>query len=250
MPAHRLAWIVLLSSTLLPSTAPAGETAGATQTASALESSVADALDRERDLRRLEVAVMGSEATLRGPVPHLFAKNQAIELALGVEGIQTVVSEIELPEREEDEDLAEVLGREIQRYPFYNIWDYLDAYVNQGVVTLRGSVTPERDKKTELYERIAKIEGVQDYNDDGLEVQSPSSADARLREAIARNLFRSDHFFRFRTMTNPPFHILVNRSVVTLLGYVQTQIEYNEMQRIVSSTQGVLRVDNQIQVLN
>ena len=50
-------------------------------------------------------------------------------------------------------------------------------------------------------------------------------------------------------MTNPPFHIIVNNSVVTLVGYVQSRIEYIEMQRIVAQTQGVLRVDNQLQTI-
>jgi osmotically-inducible protein OsmY len=109
-------------------------------------------------------------------------------------------------------------------------------------------VTPERDKAGELFERIAKVRGVQDVQMNVTPL-SPSRSDDRLRSAIARRLFSSDHFQRFASMTNPPFHIIVNNSVVTLVGYVQSQIEFIEMQRIVAQTQGVLRVDNQIQTL-
>jgi osmotically-inducible protein OsmY len=159
-----------------------------------------------------------------------------------------VASEITVPVEEDLERLVEEVSRAIQRYPHYRIWDYLDGRINNGVVTIVGRVTPERDKAGELFERIAKVRGVQDVQMNVTPL-SPSRSDDRLRSAIARRLFSSDHFQRFASMTNPPFHIIVNNSVVTLVGYVQSQIEFIEMQRIVAQTQGVLRVDNQIQTL-
>ena len=48
-------------------------------------------------------------------------------------------------------------------------------------------------------------------------------------------------------MSNPPFHIVVDNSVVTLVGYVQSAIEFHEIQRIVAQTQGIIRVENQLQ---
>ena len=52
-----------------------------------------------------------------------------------------------------------------------------------------------------------------------------------------------------RLRTSPPFQIVVHNSIVTLVGYVQTQAELIEMQRVVAQTQGVLRVENQLQTL-
>ncbi len=226
----------------------AGHTAGeAIQTTAQLEREVAEALDDERDLRRLEVSILGSEATVSGHVPHLFAKNLAIELALAVDGVDTVFSDIELPEPESDEDISEQVVRVVSRYSHYTIWDNIDGRVNQGVVTLFGSVTPDRDKKGDLYEDITKIEGVQEYIDN-IEVQSPSSEDQRLRGIIRGSLARSDNFERLVGMRNPPFRIVVDRGVVTLVGYAQSQIDYREMERIVVQIQGVLRVNNQLVV--
>ena len=48
-------------------------------------------------------------------------------------------------------------------------------------------------------------------------------------------------------MRNPPFHIIVNNSIATLVGYVQGDIERLELQRIVAQTPGVLRVENRLQ---
>lgn len=220
---------------------------GAEQQTQQIQQEVERAL-RGDDNDRITVSVAGSEVTLSGRVPHLLAKNEAIEKTLEIDGVETVASELELPVEEEDSDVAEDVVRAINRYSQYTIWDYIDGGVNNGVVTLYGSVTPVRDKKRELYEAIAKIRGVQDYIDQ-IEVQSSSLADQRLRDSIGRALTSSQHFERTVRMPNPPYHIVVNRSSVTMIGYVQTQIEYREMERIIRQTQGVLNVDNRLETL-
>ena len=203
---------------------------------------------RGGDFQQIDVSLSESEVTLSGTVPHLFAKNEAIREALEVDGVETVASELQLPVEEEDADVAQEVGKAIGRYAHFTIWDYVEGRVNGGVVTLRGSVTPLRDKKRELYETIAKIRGVQDYVD-RIEIQSTSIGDERLRQTIGRNLASNLHFERTVNMRNPPYHIVVDLSSVTLRGYVQTQIEYREMERIIRQTLGVLNVDNQLQTL-
>lgn len=202
---------------------------------------------RGGDFERIEVSVAGSEVTLSGTVPHLFAKNEAIQRALEVAGVETVASELQLPIEEEDADVAAEVIKAINRYAHFTIWDDIDGRIDQGVVTLHGSVTPNRDKKGELYETIAKIRGVQDYIDE-IEVQSTSSGDQRLRRVIGRSLASSQHFERTIRMRHPPYHIVVNRSSVTMRGFVQSEIEYREMERIIRQTNGILNVDNQLQI--
>ncbi len=220
----------------------------ARQTAQQLEREVRESLRGKGDLRRIEVSVDGAEATLSGRVPTFWAKDQAIKRALDVDGIETVVSELEIPAVEDDSDIAQDVAKAVQRYPHYTIWDHITGRVNGGNVSLGGRVTPDRDKAKEIFERVAKVKGVQDVQND-IVTLPPSQGDRNLRNAIARGVFRSTHFERFRTMSNPPFHIIVHNSVVTLVGYVQGQIELMEMQRIVAHTQGVLRVENQLEKL-
>ena len=150
---------------------------------------------------------------------------------------------------EEDQRIADEVGKAIDRYPFYTIWDEIAGRVDNGIVTLSGRVTPGRDKARELSERIAKVPGVQGVEMD-IRMLSPSSGDARIRHIIARRLVSNSHFERFRTMRNPPFHIIVDNSIVTLIGYVQSGIERIELQRVVAQTPGVLRVENQLQALS
>ena len=218
----------------------------ARQAAQQLEREVHESLRGEGDLRRIEVSVQGSEATLSGRVPTFWAKDQAIKRALDVDGIETVVSELEIPAVEDDSDLAEDVARAVQRYAYYTIWDHITGRVDGGRVSLGGRVTPERAKADEIFERVAKVKGVQDVQSDIMTLP-PSQSDGNIRRAIARRVFSSIHFERFATMRNPPFHIIVHNSIITLVGYVQGQIELLELQRIVALTQGVLRVENQLE---
>ena len=220
----------------------------ASQAAPKLRQDVEQSLRDDGDLRRIAVSIAGDEVTLGGSVPHLLAKNRAIQRALDVDGVETVVSELILPEQEDDSELAERVGQVISRYSFFTIWDYIDGRVEGGVVRLFGSVTPDRDKKGDLYEAIAEIRGVQDYVDK-IEIQSTSITDEQLRMTIGRRLASSTHFERTARMRTPPFHIIVNHSIVTLVGFVQSEIEYREMEQLIRFTRGVLRVDNQLQVV-
>ncbi len=218
----------------------------AAQTATPLERAVREELRGERDLRRIEVTADGGEVTLTGELDTFWSKSEAIRRALDVDGVDTVVSEIEIPPAESDEKLVEEVVKAMQRYPHYTMFDYLDGRINEGTVTLMGIVTPERDKAGELFERVAKIKGVQDVQNQ-IQTLTPSTGDNRLRRAIARQIFSSTHFERFAIQAVPPFHIIIQNSVVTLVGYVQGEIEYREMERIARQTQGVLRVVNQLQ---
>ena len=216
------------------------------QTSTVIEREVREELRRDRDLRRLDVTVVEGEVTLRGELQTFWSKSEAIRRTLTVDGVELVVSEMEIPPAESDQKLADEVGKAVQRYPYYTVFDYLDGRINAGVVTLIGKVTAERDKVSEIFERVAKIRGVQDVQNQ-IETITPSSTDDNLRRAIARVVFGSSHFQQFSSRSNPPFHIIVERSVVTLLGYVQSEIERREMEQMARQTTGVLRVVNLLQ---
>lgn len=226
-----------------------GPSAGpGSQSSEQLKQAVERRLQDDRALRGLEVSVARNDVTLTGSVRSLWEKNEAQRRALDVRGVGNVVSAIDVLVGE-DQRIADEVGRAIDRYPFHTIWDEIGGRVDNGVVTLSGRVTPGRDKARELYERIARVPGVQGVDMD-IRVLSPSSGDARIRHLIARRLVTNSHFERFRTMRNPPFHIIVNNSIVRLIGYVQSPIERMELQRLAAQTPGVLRVENQLQALS
>ena len=205
-----------------------------------LQQAVVAELREDRSLRRLTVSVEGDQVTLTGEVRTFWEKNEALRRTFDVDGVGTVVSEIDVPVADDENDLAQDVVDAIQKYAHYRMWDYLEGGLENGIVALYGQVTPERNKARELFERIAKIRGVQDIQMN-IESLPPNQQDNSLRNTIAQRLFQSG--------INTPFHIIVRNSVVTLVGYVQGGIERIEMERIVGQTQGVLRTDNQLQTL-
>ena len=213
---------------------------------SAVQADVQEVFRGDSDLRTIEVSVNGTEVTLGGRVPIFWVKAQAIKKALAVAGVESVVSELDISAREDDRELAQEVGRAVSRYPHYTLWDYVDGAVNQGVVTLIGSVTPDRDKAGELFERVAKIRGVQDVRS-SVETQPASSFDADIRSAIGSKLFNSLDFKEYSTRSNPPFHIIVDHSVVRLVGEVRSAVERRRLEQLVGQVQGVLRVVNDLQ---
>ncbi len=238
--AHALLIVCAVGVSIIPGTA---------QTSTRIEREVRESLHGERDLRGLGVTATGNEVVLTGVVETFWAKSEAIRRVLEVDGVETVVSEIEIPPAESDEALATDVARAVQRYPYYTLFDLLDGNINEGVVTLTGKVTPGRDKVNELFERVAKIPGVQDIQNQIARL-TPSSEDDNLRRAIARQLFRTAGFERFSSQQNPPFRIIVDKGVVTLVGYVQSDIERIQIEQIARQTRGVLRVENLLQTMS
>ena len=218
------------------------------QSSGALARAVEAALHEERGLRRLEVEVSGAEVTLAGDVDTFWLKHAALQRTLDVPGVGTVVSEIAVPAAESDQRLAEEVGRVVREYPDITVWDFVGAVVDRGVVTLSGWVTPDLDKAGEIFERVAKLRGVQDIRG-GIQPLPASIQDARLRQAIGRRVFGSPSFMRFARMRPPPFRILVGNSTVTLAGYVGNDVERRELELLVAEIPGVVRVSNQLLTL-
>ena len=235
---------MLLLSTLF--VAAAGTELRAEQAAEQIRRDVERALGAERDLRPIEVSVTGSEVTLLGRVPTFWAKSQAIQKTLEVEGVETVVSELEVPAVEDDTELGQQVVDAVLGYAYYTMFDYISVFVNRGEITLTGSVTPDIDKAAALIERVAKVPGVQDVRDT-IEVLPVSQADADLRAVLASKIFNHDLFEPYSTRSNPPFHVIVRGSSVTLLGVVRGELEKRLLASIVRQTFGVLRVVDELQ---
>jgi len=141
--------------------------------------------------------------------------------------------------------VREVADR-IRHYDLYSVYDNIEGRVSQGKVRLEGAVT-EPKKSDDLYERVAKVKGVQAI-DNRIEVLPASQTDDRLRVAIATAIYR-DQAFADYSMVDPPVHVIVNNGHVTLVGYVRSQAERIKAESIGRTAFGVLALDNKIQVV-
>ena len=219
----------------------------AAQTPAAVLAEVGAALRGERDLRGVEYRVDGTEVTLSGEVPTLWVKTLAIDRVLEIDGVDAVASELTIPAGEDDDAIARAVGSTIRQYRYNTIWDYIGGRVDDGVVTLNGSVTPERDKPAELFERVAQIPGVQDVVLDIFR-QSSSRRDRDLRRIIAERVRRHPVFSQYQLLPDSPFRILVHEGEVLLVGTVRSGVESRVLEQIARQAFESEQVFNRLQV--
>jgi osmotically-inducible protein OsmY len=215
---------------------------------SAVVAAVKRALSGQSDLRKLAVSASGPEVTLTGRVPTLFLKMDAVKRTLKVDGVKKVVSEIDVPKAENDSNLAAGIGRAVDGYAYYTVFDYIDAAIRNGVVTLIGSVTPDRNKGGELEEAISRVRGVQEIRNQIVTLPT-SQGDDDIRSSLYARITSDTNFENLPIDRRPPFHIVVDHGSVTLYGFVQGEIEYRQLETIARYTSGVLRVTNKLKTL-
>jgi osmotically-inducible protein OsmY len=248
MLSTRLTFVTALLVGVMQINMAAAQNSASQGSDAAIAAAVKRALSGQSDLRRLAVSVAGSQVTLTGRVPTLWLKMDAVKRTLKVEGVKTVVSDMELPKLESDQNLALALGRAIDGYAYYTVFDYIDAVIRKGVITLTGSVTPDRNKSEEIEELVARVRGVQDI-DNQIMTLPTSQGDDDIRASLYSRITQNTHFEDVPIDRHPPFHIVVDRGSVTLWGFVQGEIEYRELETLARYTPGVLRVTNHLKTL-
>jgi hyperosmotically inducible periplasmic protein len=111
----------------------------------------------------------------------------------------------------------------INHYSQFTIFDDVNAAVRDGVVTLTGDVTMP-DKRSDIARRVAKVDGVEDVVNQ-IKVLPASMTDDSLRYRIARAIYGDPNFWNYGIGPNPPIHIIVDHSHVTLTGVVDNETD-------------------------
>jgi osmotically-inducible protein OsmY len=122
-----------------------------------------------------------------------------------------------------DDAITQKVLHEIRSYPYYTIFDDVNFRVDNGTVHLLGEVT-QPWKKSALAKSITGIPGVLTL-DNELKVLPLSNFDDRLRNQIARAIYRDPVLSRYGVQVVPPIHIIVDNGHVTLTGVVNTDLE-------------------------
>jgi hyperosmotically inducible periplasmic protein len=123
-----------------------------------------------------------------------------------------------------DGAIAKEVRHEIVMYSHYTIFDDIKFRVNQGQVELDGAVT-QPYKKSDLGKIVQGIPGVISVTND-LKVLPLSTMDDRLRQQVARAIYRDPSLSTLAFQALPPIHIIVDNGHVTLEGVV-----LNDMQK-------------------
>jgi hyperosmotically inducible protein len=124
-----------------------------------------------------------------------------------------------------DEGIVQKTGHEIRMYSRYTIWDNITYRVQNGNVELDGQVS-QPFKKDDLGRIVQRIPGVVSVTNN-LKVLPLSPNDDRLRQQVARAIFRDPVLSRYSMGVVPSIHIIVDNGRVTLEGVVSSVSEKN-----------------------
>ena len=209
-----------------------------------IEARLAEAkLDQGADI---QVEVKDGVATLRGitlSLPdRLRAEQAARKEAKTVEDLVRV-----FPEKRKDADIEKDVGTAVLGSVYYGVFDSVGVAVQDGEVTLRGSVL-QPYHKDDILARVVRVPGVRELKDE-VRVQPVSFNDDRLRRELYRKIYANPNgiLMRFAGTIDPPVRILVENGHVTLTGYVGTPLEKTVVGNVARGTLA-FTVDNQVQL--
>jgi len=144
-----------------------------------------------------------------------------------------------------DSEIRKDVFDQILRYSWYTVFDSIEAGVEQGVVTLRGSVN-QPYRKTDIEKRVARISGVKSVSSE-IRVQGVSSFDDRLRRELLHRIYGDERFVRYASWAHPPIRIIVDKGRITLTGLVGSAVEQQLVGHIARGTLA-FAVDNQVRL--
>ena len=127
---------------------------------------------------------------------------------------------------------------------FYGIFDYVDGWIEDGVVTVTGYVTHEY-KAGQMVELVSRVQGVTEIHNQ-IDVLPTSSFDDQLRASLARHIYGD--VLTPHTRNAAPVHIIVDSLRVTLAGTVFSEVEKRQAEHLARQTVGVLSVQNNLEV--
>jgi hypothetical protein len=110
-----------------------------------------------------------------------------------------------------DAAVAEQVRHEVVMYPRYTIWDDVSFRVTQGQVELIGAVS-QPYKKDDIERLVRNVPGVTGIRDE-IKVLPLSDQDDRLRQQVARAIYRDPVFTRYALQAHPPIHIIVQEEL-------------------------------------
>jgi len=144
-----------------------------------------------------------------------------------------------------DSEIRKDVFDQILGYPWYTVFDSIEAGVEDGVVTLRGSVN-QPYRKTDIEKRVARIAGVKGVSSE-IRVQGVSSFDDRLRRELLYRIYGDERFVQYASWAHPPIRIIVDKGRITLTGLVGSAVEQQLVGHIARGTLA-FAVDNQVKL--
>lgn len=200
------------------------------------------------DNNNINVNVKNNVITLKGIVPTIKDRKEAECIAKDVNEKYTVKNNINIaPADVADSVVTANVLHNIYDSSFYNVFDYVTASDNNGVVTLNGWVTYPWYKRA--YQKQAeKIVGVKRVVNKIENTFGPGELGYRIRRIIYDNPFSP--FAGMQYFNDPPVHIIVNNGNVILAGSVDSPVLRSWAANTVLFNTNAISVKDYLQINN
>jgi osmotically-inducible protein OsmY len=206
----------------------------------------------ERELARrglakdeVKVAVDDRVVRLSGLVSTLTEKKRVTDTAGKAYGVSRVEDGLAV-RTVSDKEIAPAIRKSILTDPYYGVFDWIEAKVGDGIVTLSGSVR-EPSRRSEFEQRVMNIAGVSKIENQ-IKVLPLSAYDDELRIRAARTIYGSSTLSRYAVGANPPIHFIVENGRLVLKGMVLNAMDRQVAESLVRTNLLALDVKNELQV--
>ena len=124
---------------------------------------------------------------------------------------------------EKDEKIARDVTHAIRLYSGYEIFDWVEGNVENGVVTLTGAVRVPQTQ-IDLATLAERVPGVTTVRNE-IRVLPLSTYDDQIRRAAVLSISRDPNLAQYLMQANPPVHIVVENGRIELKGVVATTLD-------------------------
>ena len=235
------------------STAPASDGVSAHVSDGAIKATVERNLSSRSLLKGrdtdVHVSVDDRIVTLTGSVPTIKAMHEVEKVARNSGKDLRIENHVSIFVADRsDAQIAADVSAAIRRYPFYNIFDWVEGSVNNGVVILTGAVQLPWYKAgyQEMLESVPGVNQIQNQ----LHTLPLSYVDERLRSAASSAIYGDPTFHSFASQPNPPIHVIVENAKITLEGVVANALQRQIAEGRVRTRVVALDVVNNLKIEN
>jgi hyperosmotically inducible periplasmic protein len=226
------------------------ETTGAARYDASIQSKVTQKLASKKEFRSVSSTVEDGIVTLTGSVDLYQQKLDATKNIRKLANVQGVRNLIEVSSNDiSDAALTAQLDRKLyyDRIGYDNVFNFLTASVQDGVVTVNGEARTGFDRDSAL-SLVDNTPGVKDVVND-ITVAPVSMFDDQIRVRAARAIYRDPVLSRYAIDPAYPIRIVVDNGKLSLYGTVATQMEKNVAGIRANQVFGAFSVQNNLQVV-
>jgi osmotically-inducible protein OsmY len=225
----------------------AAETTSASRFDAAIQSNLAR-VTTKKEFRNVQASLEDGIVTLTGSVDLYQQKLEATKKVRKLPNVQGVRNLLAVNGNVTDAELAAVLDRKLyyDRLAQDNVFNYVTASAENGVVTLSGEMRNEYDRDSALW-LVDNTAGVKDVIDN-IKVAPTSIFDDRIRISALRAIYRDPVLSRYAIDPAKPIRIVVDHGQLSLYGTVASTMDKQVAGIRASQVFGAFTVQNNLQV--